>query len=278
MPTSASTLSLGQGVFQSSWLGTDSTTLGTPPDQINVGGTGSPYAISSKIGSTIENLTLDTANTFPQSSSNVTFSSAVDGLKANLGDGADTLTMNSQVFASTIEMDATANASNSSDRFVASNGFFGSSVSTGAGNDTLIFSKEIIDSTVNTGAGNDVITFQSGSSVSNTSVSTGAGNDSVIFNGAVFGNGDLSQIRLGIGADTLVFGANSYVQGYSIDLGASDGNIDIVRFGAGLVEDQNMEITGAGTEDILFIGSTQYAYDGVSGDFISGSTTITWLT
>jgi hypothetical protein len=276
MPT-ATTLSLGQA---SSALGPDSTQFGTSVAELKIGGAGQNVVISNKTtGSPIENLTLDTALSPSVSSSNVSFGSAVSGLDANLGDGTDTITFTSSVSGSTIFTDSTSNsAGGGGDRFTANGGISDSSVSTGAGNDTLLFAKEVIDSTIQTGTGNDNVTVQANSFASNSSFELGGGNDTLTFQGTVFGYGDKSFIDLGKGSDTLIFGANSYVAGYSIDLGGADGATDNVRFESGLAGFSDVQITGASTGDVLFIGGTgpstgSYSFNG--SVFVKGSDTLT---
>lgn len=272
----ASSLSLGQASFS---LDADTSLFGTPPEQIRVKpiGTGKFFVSNQSAGSPIENLTLDTALSPDISSNKVQFGSAVSGLDANLGDGADTLTIKGAVSGSTIAMDSTYVGG--ADRFVATGGFFESTVTTGAGNDTLIFAEEVQDSTVDTGAGNDQISVKSGSFVTATDFHTGDRNDILTFEGTVFVFGHESEISLGTGADTLIFGSNSFVSGYNIDLG-SDNVRDKVFFNAGLDESNEVTISGANTGDYLFIGAGEfkgtYTFDGT--DFSNDTDTLTWLT
>ena len=278
---SASSLSLGQSGFA---LVADSDGLGTPNVQgpFNGGSSTSFLVNNAVVGSPIENLTLNTDLSPPTSSTNVSFGSAVSGLDANLGDGADTIAFNSAVVDSTIFTDLTpTSGAGGGDRFVANGGVFGTTINTGAGNDTLLFSKELFDSTIATGAGNDQVTVNPGSFVSNSSFSLGDGNDVLTFQGVVFGFGETSSISLGTGADTLIFGSNSYVAGYSIDLGGADAAIDSVTFSSGIDESNALQITGASAGDVLLIGAGSFAGTWAFEDgtgFTDGSDTLTWLT
>ena len=135
---SASSLSLGQSDFA---LVPDSDGLGTPNVQgpFNGGSSTSFLVNNAVVGSPIENLTLNTDLSPPTSSTNVSFGSAVSGLDANLGDGADTIAFNSAVVDSTIFTDLTpTSGAGGGDRFVANGGVFGTTINTGAGNDTLL--------------------------------------------------------------------------------------------------------------------------------------------
>jgi hypothetical protein len=223
--------------------------------------------------STIDDLLVTTS---APASNNLLFSSGVNGLEADLGDCNDTLifTSRSSVESSNIDLGA------GNDVFRADGGFNFSNVDAGSGNDTLTFNGLVLESLdINSGSGNDVLTFKSGTTIFDTTIATESGNDVVQFFGDVFGGGANSLISLGTGADTLVFGANSFVSGYNIDLG-SDVSVDNVVFNAGLDESNDVTITGAGTGDSLFIGAGDFAgtytFDGT--DFSNDSDTLTWLT
>lgn len=292
----ASTLSLGQSTFN---LGPDTTRPGTPPNELNVGGSGKNVFISKLTSGSIDGLILDTALSDPASSNSAIFSSEVLNLDANLGDGSDSITFTASVSSSTIFTDSTSTSvSGGSDRFVANgivsdstvstregndtlifaSGVVGSSIQTGEGNDSVIFSKEAIGSTIETGGGNDRVGVQA--FVSDTSFELGDGSDTLTFGANLVGFGSNSFIELGDGADTLIFGANSFVFGYSIDLGGADAAIDSVQFGGSLDESNLTQIAGASSGDILIIGAGSFAgsytfADGVG--FTDGTDTLTWL-
>jgi hypothetical protein len=206
----------------------------------------------------------------------------VSGLEANLGNSADTVTFSGPVSGSTIDLDASqTDPLGGADRFVAQGGFFNSTVNAGWGNDTLLFSQQVSGSTINTGVGNDQVIVGAGSTVDESNFDLGAGNDTISFEGLVFGTGGDDVIALGTGADTLVFGASSFVFGYSIDLG-SDLDIDGIFFNSGLTEFQDITITGASLGDTLFIGaggdpliSGSYTFDGTY--FSNTDDTLTFL-
>jgi hypothetical protein len=103
----------------------------------------------------------------------------------------------------------------------------------------------------------DTVVFGSTAQVSDTAFVMGEGGDSLVFGGSVFGYGENSTIDLGLGADTLTFGANSYVAGYSISLG-NDGMADIISLLGGY---EGISITGADEFDILYVGTSQYNYN-----------------
>ena len=87
-------------------------------------------------------------------------------------------------------------------------------------------------------------------------LAAGLGNDSLVFGTANFNNSVLST---GYGADTIVFGANSVFNNLSINLGNDESN-DVIRFAAGTDLD-GIEISGANTNDVLWIGTTSYNYN-----------------
>jgi hypothetical protein len=73
------------------------------------------------------------------------------------------------------------------------------------------------------------------------------------------GNVRNSSIFAGDGADKVIFKGD--VRNTNLNLGGSDGDRDVVR----ISEDANVKglrIRGADENDVLFIGSSKYEYDG----------------
>lgn len=135
---------------------------------------------------------------------------------------------------------------------------------TEGGRDSVSMVSGTIDNTsiASNNNGGDTIVFGANTSVFNTAFSLGDGNDSLVLGGTVMGDTaafpDYSQIQLGLGADTLTFGAYGSVSGYRIDLG-NDGQADVLRF-LGNTVTNSITITGADEFDILYIGTTAYNY------------------
>jgi hypothetical protein len=107
----------------------------------------------------------------------------------------------------------------------------------------------ISSSNLNFGTTNDVLVI--GSSSANT-VNMGSGNDRLSVNFA----SSSDTFNTGSGSDSVVFGGN--VTNTSVNLG-SDAMSDVVRLAQG-ASITGLVITGAGTGDVLFIGTTQYNY------------------
>jgi hypothetical protein len=160
-------------------------------------------------------------------SSSVNIKANVDNLNANLVDGNDRLQIGGDVTNSSVEM--------------------------GDGRDTFYVEGNFIESGVTAGAGRDVLRFDG--TVENSYIDAGADDDLVAFFGDVNG----SVVNLGTGKDQAVFYGD--VTNTDLDLG-SDGVVDIVRINDPLADTTGLVIEGAGVEDILFIGTSQYSYQG----------------
>jgi hypothetical protein len=87
------------------------------------------------------------------------------------------------------------------------------------------------------------------------SYGNGAGKDSLVFGSS--SGFDNTHISTGWGADTIVFGINSTFNNLSIDLG-DDVKADIIKFAANS-DLTGVTVTGASSNDVLWIGSTRYA-------------------
>ena len=165
-------------------------------------------------------------------------------------------------------------------------------VNTGSGTDTVRLSGFVVSTDFyldgSEDEGSDLLTLANGTTFDNVSVSSSfsgvngdtmvvgaqsnfydsefvlsSGNDSLVFGSdfADFG----SYINLGSGADTVVFGSNAMFAGTVIDLG-SDNQEDLIRFDS-WDEFNSTTITGAGDEDILFIGYDEIYYHSDSNSF-----------
>jgi hypothetical protein len=197
-----------------------------PPEGVIFGVPTAGAFVVTSTEETIVGLGLSDSPTTPISSS-TNIEASVDDLQADLGGGNDRLQIGGDVANSSVEL--------------------------GDGRDTFYVQGDFIDSGVTSGAGNDVLRFDG--SVSNSYIDTGANDDLVAFFGDVNG----SVVNLGTGKDQAVFYGD--VTNTDLDLG-SDGVVDIVRINDPLADTTGLVIEGAGAEDILFIGTSQYSYQG----------------
>ena len=94
-------------------------------------------------------------------------------------------------------------------------------------------------------------------------IDMGKGNDTLVFGGSVK---DV-DVNLGSGSDKVEFQGN--INGVKLNLG-EDGEVDKVR----IAEDADIKglvITGADESDLLFIGSTEYSYDSNNNLWVNSS-------
>jgi hypothetical protein len=152
----------------------------------------------------------------------------VTNLQASLGAGDDRLQINGAVQSSSIELGDGTNFS------LINNTFTNSGLNGGAQRDTLQFRGQVSASSVDAGGGDDLVIFR----------------DDV--NGSV--------VNLGAGADTARFFGD--LTNSILDLGAADGARDKVTIADNTANTTGLVIEGAGAEDVLFIGSSQYKYVG----------------
>ena len=150
---------------------------------------------------------------------------AVDNFQADLGGGNDRLLIGGGVINSSIEI------GDGSDNFVVNGDFTNSGVDTGADRDVLRFDGNVEGSYINSGSGDDLVGFMSG--VNGSVVELGTGNDEVRF------YGDVTNTRLDLG-----------------------GGADVVRIFDPNADTTGLVIEGASDDDVLFIGSAEYKYDG----------------
>lgn len=103
------------------------------------------------------------------------------------------------------------------------------------------------------GDGDDRLVIRGGTSV-NSSIDMGEGDDFLVFGGDVRN----LDIDLGAGADEVRFRGD--VRRTRIDLG-NDGDRDVIKLDAD-ADIKGLRIRGADESDVLFIGSSEYQYEG----------------
>ena len=150
---------------------------------------------------------------------------------ANLDSGNDQLNIGGGASSSEVNMQ------NGSDRFSIDGQFRSSKFSGGGGNDRAIFSGR----TASTVARNSQIGMDQG-------------DDYLVFGG----NANGISVGLGTGSDKVIFKGN--VTKTNLNLGRDD-NRDVVRL-SNSGEFSGFRIKGADENDVLFIGSSEYQYDG----------------
>ena len=138
------------------------------------------------------------------------------------------------------------------DKFTSAQGniFSGTTISShNHGGDSLVFGSttSFLDSGIGLAGGSDSIVFGSNSTITNSYINTGSG------------------------GDTLVFGSNTTFTDLSINLGGADGAADRIYFNAISKELDQVKITGADSNDVLYIGATAYTYDSTKLDFYNGT-------
>jgi autotransporter family porin len=125
------------------------------------------------------------------------------------------------------------------------NDFLGTTISSNnGGGDSLVFGSTttFLDSGIALAGGSDSIVFGSNSAITNSYINTGSG------------------------GDTLVFGSNTTFTKLSINLGGTDGAADRIYFNA-IGNLSGVQISGADSNDVLYIGATAYTYDSDNRDF-----------
>ncbi|MBE9173958.1 hypothetical protein IQ216_13030 [Cyanobium sp. LEGE 06143] len=125
------------------------------------------------------------------------------------------------------------------------------SVDLGEGDDRLVSQGDFKRSNLDAGTGDDVLRFKG---VQNSIIDSGDGDDRL-----VFGNVAKSRINTGNGADTVRFRGD--VRDTNLNLGGRDGDRDVVRLSDD-ADIRGLRIRGADDNDVLFIGSSKYEYDG----------------
>lgn len=175
---------------------------------------------------TIEGLGLSDSPDSPISSS-VRVSASVDDLQANTGSGNDRLFIGGDMTNSSVEL--------------------------GSGTDNLVVDGNTSSSGITSDTGRDVLAFRG--SVTNSFIDSGADDDLVVF----YGNVNGAVVDLGTGSDQVRFFSD--ITNTQLDLG-NDGQVDKVTIADPLADTTGLVIEGAGAEDVLFIGTSQYSYEG----------------
>jgi hypothetical protein len=118
-------------------------------------------------------------------------------------------------------------------------------------------------------SGGDSLVFGSTTSFLDSGIALAGGSDSIVFgsNSTIID----SYINTGSGGDTLVFGSNTTFTDLSINLGGADGAVDRIYFNAISKDLEQVKITGADSNDVLYIGATAYTYDSTKLDFYNGT-------
>lgn len=161
----------------------------------------------------------------PTISESVRINASVDNLQADTGAGDDRLLIGGDVINSSIEL--------------------------GDGRDNFLVGGDFINSGVDGGDGRDVLRFNG--SVEGSYISGGEGDDLVGF----FGDVNSSFIQLGSDNDEVRFAGD--VTNTRLDLG---GGADVVRISDPNADTTGLVIEGASDDDVLFIGSSEYAFGG----------------
>ena len=117
--------------------------------------------------------------------------------------------------------------------------------------------------------GGDSLVFGSTTSFLDSGIALAGGSDSIVFgsNSTIIN----SYINTGSGGDTLVFGSNTTFTDLSINLGGADGAVDRIYFNAISKDLEQVKISGADSNDVLYIGATAYTYDSTKLDFYNGA-------
>ena len=185
-----------------------------------------------------------------------------------LGDGLDSLVFNDGALNAQFNTGIGSDTVNLSGNFVNTSFYLGND-STASPGDYFSSGRNgsFTNSTISSkNASGDTLIFGSGSTFSNSDIFNSSGADSVVFGSGL--NFFSSDIRSGGGGDTLVFGANTTFYNSTLDLG-SNSSADQIYFSANNSDLSGLSITGADTNDTLFIGSTAYAWNGST--FINGT-------
>jgi hypothetical protein len=176
----------------------------------------------------------------------------------NTGSGRDTVSLSGSYDNVRFHLDGLARDrdGNPTDQGFNTGGDRISSSNGGSFTNSVFTSNNTLGDTLIFGSGTEFNESQIYTSNNSQFSAQGLGNDSLVFGASRFNNSVLST---GYGADTIVFGANSVFNNLSINLGNDESN-DVIRFAAGTDFD-GIEISGANTNDVLWIGTTSYNYN-----------------
>lgn len=212
----------------------------------------------------------DTVQFFAGLSGSTTYdkleSTSADSAFVDLGSGNDALVIGGNSFNTNIQVEA----GGGNDTVTLQGTFSNAVFDLGEGKNTFSltsgnFNDSLIKTSSTTG---DSLIFGAGTIINNSGEGTGIflgdGNDSVVLGGFV-----TSLINLGLGADTIIFGARSTAFEAEIDLGrelsmGSSGGINKIYFNMSKDDviakfSSNLRITNADSNDILYVGTSNYA-------------------
>ena len=176
--------------------------------------------------------------------------STIVGLNIQGSPASESLKIRSRQDFATRRLDADLGGGD--DRLVIGGSSRRGSVDLGDGNDQFVSQGQFQRSNLSAGAGNDDIRFRA---VRRSTINANDGDDRLVFGGDVVG----STINAGSGADRIRFRGD--VRNTRLNLGGKDGDRDVVRIEAD-ANVKGLRIRGADDNDVLFIGSSRYDYDG----------------
>jgi hypothetical protein len=168
---------------------------------------------------------------------------------SNVGIGSSPISESVQVLAS-VE-DFRINLNDGNDRLLIGGDATRATIELGTGRDSLVIEGNLVDSGVDLGAGPDAMRVDG--DVINSYINTGNDVDQLGILGDVSG----SNIQLGTGNDQIRFFGDA--TDTLLNLG---GGKDIVRFLDSDPDTTGLVIEGASSDDMLFIGSSQYKFVG----------------
>lgn len=178
----------------------------------------------------------------------------------NTGSGRDTVSLSGTYDNVRFHLDGLAldrNGNPNNDQDINTGGDRISSSNGGSFTNSVFTSNNTLGDTLIFGSDTEFNESQIYTSNNSQYLAAGPGNDSLVFGSASkFNNSVLST---GYGADTIVFGANSVFNGLDINLGNDQSN-DVIRFAVGS-DLSGVEIYGANTNDVLWVGNSSYNYE-----------------
>jgi len=255
----------GSGSVDSSDNPTDDGASGNGNDYVRIGGTATSTIIQTYGG----NDTVNIGGSFSGTYINTTGTDRADAA-VELGAGQDSLVLSNGANTAQFNTGAGSDTVNLSGDYINTSFYLGGDSSSAPGD---YFSSgrngSFENSTISSGnTSGDTLIFGSGSSFYGSSITNSGGADSMVFgSGLTFVD---SSISTNGGGDTLVFGANSSFFNSTLDLG-SNSTADQIYFSGSNSDLSGLSISGADSNDTLFIGMTAYTWDGST--FVNGSDT-----
>lgn len=241
----------------------DDGSAGNGNDYVRIGGTAQNTIIQTYGGNDTVLIGGQFSGTNPVlNQGNYTGTNKNPGISAiELGDGQDSLVFNDGGNNAQFNTGIGSDTVNLSGDFVNTSFYLGNDSTTSSGD---YFSSgrngSFTNSTISSNnVSGDTLIFGSGSTFIGSDIFNSLGSDSVVFGSGL--NFFDSDIRSGGGGDTLVFGANTTFFNSTLDLG-SNSSADQIYFSGNNSDLSGLTITGADSNDTLFIGSTAYAWNG----------------